>query len=169
MPIHGEAEYDMVGEQDGQLYSLYVLFIKDNECISDEDGYFRIIKYPLKSFYMGVYKQGYVCWDESHAFWQEAPINEKNQYGVKIYNVKDKPGFHVKNGMVIALEPFTATDSQIILRHAQFTDSVSLSAGGLSGIGKEVGIVMEDIRMQKEEHDNKMKERKKERETGATK
>lgn len=34
--VDGEAEYEMAGEQDGQLYSFYLLFIKDN------DGIWRI-------------------------------------------------------------------------------------------------------------------------------
>ena len=34
--VDGEAEYEMVGEQDGQIYSFYALFIKDN------DGIWRI-------------------------------------------------------------------------------------------------------------------------------
>jgi hypothetical protein len=132
---------------------------------SDKDGYFTIPKYLLKSCYMGVYKEGYVCWSNRHIFLQGEPRKKVDQFRVRTYRTKDRPWFHVRNGMVIELEPFTATDSQIILRHAQFTYSTSNTVEYLSGIGKEVGIVMEDKRRRKEEHDNKMKERK----TGTTK
>ena len=112
--------------------------IKRAKDVSDKDGYFTIPKYLHKSFYMGVYKQGYVCWDENHIFLQGAPKDEKDEYGVGIYNVKDKPVFHVKNGMIIELEPFTVTDMEIRARHASFVLSVSRNAGDLEGIEKEV-------------------------------
>jgi len=37
--------------------------IESAEDLSDADGFFQLPKYTLKNHYMGVYKTGYVCWN----------------------------------------------------------------------------------------------------------
>lgn len=133
--------------------------VKGAKDVSDENGYFTIPKYLLKSCYMGVYKEGYVCWNNRHIFLQGEPRKEEDQFGVRTYRTKDRTWFHVKNGMVIELEPFTASDNQIILLHAHFTYSTANTVEDLSGIGKEVQIVVEDMKKQREE---RLKKKKKE-------
>jgi hypothetical protein len=106
--------------------------------ISDEDGYFQIPYHALKSFDMGVYRKGYVCWDSRHIFLQREPIKIKDQFGIRTYDIKDRTGFKVRDGMVIELEPFTATELIVRARHASFVRSTSSVSGGLSGIGEEI-------------------------------
>lgn len=114
--------------------------VKIAKDISDEDGYFRIPYYPLKNFDMGVYKKGYVCWDSRYIFLQGEPIKIKDQFGIRTYDVKNRTGFKVRDGMVIELEPFTATKLKVSARHASFVVNTSRDSGGLNGIGEEVQI-----------------------------
>ena len=163
-PIEGASvAIRWVGKKIGAIFAPYAsgtYTVEKAKDVSDKDGYFRVPKYLLKSSYMGVYKQGYVCWTKKQIFLQGKPRKEEDQFGVRTYRIKNRTGFHLKSGMVIELEPFTATDSQTILQHAQFTDHISTRVGDLPGIEKEVEIVMEDIRKKKAERLNKQKNRK---------
>lgn len=128
--------------------------------ISDKYGFFRIPRYFIKSFYMGVYKKGYVCWNNREIFLQTGK-KIKDQFGIRTYDVKDRIGFKVRDGMVIKLEPFTATDRYIRVRHASFVTATSGASGGLTGIGEEWKIKLEEIRKWKEERLKKKLNRKK--------
>lgn len=112
--------------------------IEKVKVVSDKDGYFQIPRYFFKSFDMGVYKRGYVCWDAKNNFLQGEPVKVKRQSGVKTYRIKDRTGFRVKDGIVIELEPFTATDMEVRARHASFVRNISRNTGGLEGIGEEI-------------------------------
>lgn len=119
--------------------------------ISDKDGFFKVPRYFFKSLYMAIYKKGYVCWDNRHIFLQGAGIEVKDQFGIKTHHGKPRIGFKVRDGMVIKLEPFTATDRYIRVRHASFVLTSSRVSGGLTGIGDERKIELDEIRKQKEE------------------
>jgi len=128
--------------------------------ISDKDGFFRIPRYFFKSLYMGIYKKGYVCWNNRDIFLQTG-IKVKDQFGTKTDYGKPRIGFFkVRNGMVIKLEPFTATDRYIRFRHASFVTATSGVSGGLTGIGEEWKIVLEDIQKRKEERLKKKQNKK---------
>lgn len=88
------------------------------EDITDENGRFTIPKYPfVDSHYLGVYKKGYVCWDNQDIFTQQAnPNNPESAL------LKDRTDHKLKYNMVIQLDPFTA--KQFEFSHASFTDGV---------------------------------------------
>lgn len=100
--------------------------IEKTKEVSDVEGFFIIPKYVVYTEYeMGVYKKGYVCWSSRKIFLKGEPI-------------KDRTDYRVRDGMVIELEPFTATDMKVRARHASFVVNISRVSGGLSGIGDEV-------------------------------
>ncbi|MEW6078294.1 MAG: hypothetical protein AB1724_10810 [Thermodesulfobacteriota bacterium] len=164
-PIEGASiAISWTGTKIGALFAPYAdgtYILEEAKDTSNKDGYFSIPKYFLKSFSMGVYKKGYVCWDAKNVFLQGEPIKITDQYGTRTSDdVKERTGFKVRNGMVIELEPFTATARERLLRHAQFTDSLSGEVGGLDGIGEEIEMVMEDIQKKKEALNKKEKQEK---------
>lgn len=79
---------------------------------SDQDGYFNLPDHPNKSFVMGVYKEGYICWSNHSSFTngqKEATIARDN--------------FRVADGMQVRLEPLKAGYSTD--QHASFAVMVA--------------------------------------------
>jgi hypothetical protein len=103
--------------------------IEQAESTSDEDGYFEIPKYFLKSFNMGVYKKGYICWSSDSIFRKGLDIDKYDR-------IKKRSWFRVKNGMIIKLERFSKDYPP--LQHASYVYNISLNSGGLRGIGDEI-------------------------------
>ena len=111
------------GHHFSAFYSSGSYEIEKARTTSDKEGYFKIPKYFLKSSYMGVYKKGYVCWNNEDIFLKDGLV------------IKRK-GFRVKNGMTIQLEPMTSRYPRF--EHASFIEAVSGSTGGLEGAGGEI-------------------------------
>jgi len=97
--------------------------IEEAKATTDKNGYFKVPKYFLKEFYLGVYKKGYVCWSSNYIF-------PKSGKGKKRYL------FTVHNGMTVKLEPFTKEYPRF--DHASFVEAVSGNSGGLEGAGEEI-------------------------------
>lgn len=115
-------------------YASGTYLIEDASAKSDKDGYFEIPKYFLKSFEMGVYKKGYVCWSNDYIF-------------LKGGRGEIRKGFRVKNGMTIKLEPFTEEYPRF--EHAGFIDAVASATRGLEGAGEEMDYFYEMKRKKK--------------------
>lgn len=103
-----------IGHKFGPPYASGEYTLEVAEDLSDENGIFQIPKYISKSFYMGVYKKGYVCWDSQDILLKDT---------AKGPHFKKRKGFKIKNGMKIKLEVFT--DEYSRNQHAHFTDNVA--------------------------------------------
>lgn len=95
------------------------------ETITDAKGLFTIPKHSGsgRSYHMGVYKKGYICWNSDTIFNPSGKTNEE------MY--PKRTDHHVDNGMVVQLQPLT---SDIPLdKHALFTATTEtrLSPTGL--------------------------------------
>ncbi len=129
-PIEGASiAIHWIGRKIGPPYASGEYTLKIAKDISDGQGYFKVPRYFFKSFDMGVYKKGYVCWSSRAIFLKGIGIKDRDQF-------KDRIGFKVRSGMVVKLEPFT--DEYPRIRHASFVVSISSVSGGLTGIGEEV-------------------------------
>ena len=104
-------------------YASGTYLIENAKATSDKDGYFEIPKYFLKSFYMGVYKKGHVCWSSNRIFLKGGKRTKR------IW-------FWVRPGMTIKLEPMTSEYPRF--EHASFVIAVSSASGGLEGTGEEI-------------------------------
>jgi hypothetical protein len=85
--------------------------------MTDSQGGFNVPNYygyVGKDLYMGVYKKGYVCWSNERIFQKHEKASVKRK-------------FHVKDELVIQLEPLT--DDYSIERHAVFTILVETVVG----------------------------------------
>lgn len=82
-----------------------------SESVTDAQGQFTISKYPFGSYFMGVYKQGYVCWSSEEIYNPEGRTYEEKYTYRKSHQVED--------GMVIELVPIKGDDFPV-LEHAKF-------------------------------------------------
>lgn len=115
-PIKGAAiVICWVGHKFFSPYTSGAYTIETAEDLSDENGIFQIPKYALKTYDMGVYKKGYVCWDSEDIFLKDT---------LNGHYFKKRKGFNIENGMVIKLELFTEEYSRE--QHAHFTNAVSV-------------------------------------------
>lgn len=87
-----------------------------SEWVTDAQGRFVLPKYPHGTYFMGAYKEGYVCWGSKKVY----------NPGGKTYDEKyvQRKWFRVKDGMTIELQPITGKDFPV-LEHARFIYSVS--------------------------------------------
>jgi hypothetical protein len=87
------------------------------ETLTDAQGGFTIPRYIWRSHYMGVYKEGYICWTSETRF---------NPYGSTYEEMFERRFWHrVNDGMIIQLEPMPKdTSFELRRRHACFTGSV---------------------------------------------
>ncbi len=150
-PIKGASiAIKWIGKKTDSFFAPYAsgtYTIEKAKDISNAEGFFNIPRYNIYTEYeMGVYKKGYVCWDSQDIFLKDTA---KDSYS------KKRKGFKVKNNMIIELEPLTDEYSRV--NHAYFTDAVSGSVGGLSGIGEELKIILEIIRKRKDERKKVLK------------
>ncbi|MFZ2631635.1 MAG: carboxypeptidase-like regulatory domain-containing protein [Desulfosalsimonadaceae bacterium] len=103
------------------------------ETLTDAQGSFTIPRYLWRSHYMGVYKEGYICWSSEDIF---------NPYGKTYEEMFPKRFWHrVVNGMTIELEPMPDDISpELRKRHADFTSSVQtlLSTSGFGLFDKSI-------------------------------
>ena len=114
-PIKGAAiVINWIGHKFGPPYASGEYTLEVAEDLSDENGIFQIPKYISKSFYIGVYKKGYVCWDSQDILLKDT---------AKGPHFKKRKGFKIKNGMKIKLEVFT--DEYSRNQHAHFTNNVA--------------------------------------------
>jgi len=133
-PIEGASiAIRWLGHKIGPPYASGTYTLKKAKDISDAEGYFKVRKYFLKSFYMGVYKKEYVCWSSRDIFLKGIGIKDRDQY-------KDRIGFKVRSGMMVKLEPFT--DQYPRPRHSSFVVNISRVSGGLNGVGDEYKLYM---------------------------
>ena len=91
----------------------------EDEDVSDADGYFDMIRYWATSYYMGIYKKGYVCW-----------MNDKVFPGWEW-----RKDFRMKDDMVIKLEPFRESYSKA--DHARFVLSSMNRCVGIHASGSK--------------------------------
>jgi len=103
-----------IGHKFGPPYASGEHTLEVAEDLSDENGTFQIPKYVSKSFYMGVYKKGYVCWNSQDILLKKT---------AKGRHYKKRKGFKIENGMKIKLEVFT--DEYSRNQHAHFTDNTA--------------------------------------------
>ncbi|MFZ2629949.1 MAG: hypothetical protein WA081_10800 [Desulfosalsimonadaceae bacterium] len=85
--------------------------------LTDPQGSFTIPRYLWRSYYMGVYKEGYICWSSEDIF---------NPYGKTYEEIFPKRFWHrVTNNMTIELEP-TPIDipPELRKRHGCFAGDV---------------------------------------------
>ncbi len=82
-----------------------------SESITDTQGQFVIPNYVHGSCFMGIYKQGYVCWSSKKVY------NPKGRTYEEKY--KRRKGFRVEDGMVIELQPIEK-EGFPVLEHARF-------------------------------------------------
>ena len=93
------------------------------QTLSDRNGSFEIPRYPAKSYIMGIYKDGYVCWSSREIF----PTGN-GQGGPLEYQKRN--GHVVEDGMLIELQLFGKQYSRY--QHAGFTVMVAGEAGDSS-------------------------------------
>ncbi|MDA8142266.1 MAG: hypothetical protein M0036_26770 [Desulfobacteraceae bacterium] len=86
------------------------------ECITGSQGRFTVPKYPFGSHFMGIYKEGYVCWSSEAAYDPQGQTYEQ-KYAQRIWH-------RVKDGMVIELIPIKGKDFPV-LEHARFVNNVA--------------------------------------------
>lgn len=86
------------------------------DIITDAQGRFTIPTYTFGSHFMGVYKQGYVCWSSETEYDPQG-----KSYDLKY---KERIWHRVKDGMVIELVPIKEGDFPI-LEHARFVCNLS--------------------------------------------
>lgn len=84
--------------------------------LSDSVGTFTIPEYSDRTYVLGVYKQGYVCWSSRDIFLNNNEANDQEKY-------KKRSGHRIENGMEIKLEPFDEGYSR--KRHAGFAVMVA--------------------------------------------
>jgi hypothetical protein len=87
-----------------------------SEWVTDAQGRFVLQKYPHGTFFMGVYKEGYVCWGSKKIYHPEGKTYEE-KYVRRWW-------FTVKDGMTIELQPITGNDFPV-LEHARFVSIVN--------------------------------------------
>ncbi|MFZ2631633.1 MAG: carboxypeptidase-like regulatory domain-containing protein [Desulfosalsimonadaceae bacterium] len=92
-------------------------FLGTTETLTDAQGDFTIPRYIWRTHYMGVYKEGYVCWSSEDIF---------NPYGKTYEEIFQKRFWHrVSNNMTIELQPMPVDiSSEMRRRHASFMLSV---------------------------------------------
>jgi hypothetical protein len=79
------------------------------EDLTDEQGGFIIPKYPIGTHFMGVYKDGYVCWSSETLFNQKG--KDRDEMFIRRWE-------GVNNGMVVKLVPKAGEFPK--LEHARF-------------------------------------------------
>jgi hypothetical protein len=92
-----------------------------SESVTDLQGQFTIPKYSFGSHFMGVYKQGYVCWSSETIYNPDGKTYEQKYVYRKSHQVKD--------GMIIELVPISEGDFPV-LEHANFVSNVRRPLGG---------------------------------------
>jgi hypothetical protein len=92
-------------------------YLGTTETLTDDDGVFVIPRYIWRDYYMGVYKEGYVCWSSETNF---------NPHGKTYEEMFEKRFWHsVTNGMTIQLETMPNDISfEQRKQHACFAGSV---------------------------------------------
>ena len=75
--------------------------IETAEDLSDADGFFQLPKYAFKRHYMGVYKAGYICWNNEKIFHPD-----RLTYATRFEKREDH---RMSDGMVVKLVPFKET------------------------------------------------------------
>ena len=92
--------------------------IGTTETLTDAQGRFTIPRYLNRTPYMGVYKEGYVCWSSETIFNPHGEVYEE------IFQ-KRRPSYRITDGMLIQLQPMPSDISpKQRERHANFTLSV---------------------------------------------
>lgn len=92
-----------------------------SEFVTDAKGKFSVLKYPFVSHFMGVYKEGYVCWSSEKIYNPEGKTYEEKYVWHK--------GHQVEDGMVIELVPIRGENFPV-LEHAKFVSGVRTQAQG---------------------------------------
>ncbi len=83
------------------------------EDLTDTQGGFAIPKYPIGTHFMGVYKEGYICWSSETIF---------NPQGKDRDEMFIRRWVKVSDGMVVKLEPKTEGFPDV--KHASFVQNV---------------------------------------------
>ena len=96
---------------------------KTVQTTSGPDGAFEIPQYPGKSYVMGIYKDGYVCWSSRDIF----PAGSGKD-GTMVY--RKRTGMVLEDGMLIELQPFGEQYERD--HHAGFTVMVAGEASDSS-------------------------------------
>jgi hypothetical protein len=104
--------------------------------ITGQDGSFSIPKYhhiTTGGYFIGIYKEGYICWNNEDIFIPEAPREEKKPgpFDGKIIDIEPKRNSQiiprkdagVFDGMVIELEPIKK-EGFPVLEHARFVSNI---------------------------------------------
>jgi hypothetical protein len=108
--------------------------------ITDAQGHFTLPKYPFGSHFMGVYKEGYICWSSEEIFKAGGDPASNGSYGRFWHRVKD--------GMIVDLVPIKRKGFPV-LRHAGFVSAVEGQLDSLNfskATLKELRIESEDQR-----------------------
>ena len=93
------------------------------QTLSDRNGFFEIPRYPAKSYTLGIYKDGYVCWSSRDIFSTDSGPRSPAEY-------QKRSGHVVEDGMLIELQPFVKQYSRH--QHAGFTVMVAAEASDSS-------------------------------------
>jgi len=90
--------------------------IKSAQSITDDQGVFKIPKYPETLHILGVYKNGYVCWSSQDIFTIDPGMSGIDKY-------RKRKNHHVNEGMEIELEQLQKSHPKDL--HAGFTVMVA--------------------------------------------
>ncbi|MBI5550300.1 MAG: hypothetical protein HY911_02245 [Desulfobacterales bacterium] len=98
--------------------------VANADAVTDKNGEFSIPKYhhiTTGGYYLGIYKRGYICWNNEERFNQTGKTREE------MFFQREDPGVH--DGMVIELEP-RKKEGFPILEHARFVNRIGLRFHG---------------------------------------
>lgn len=108
-------------------------YLGTTETLTDAQGSFTIPRYLWRSHYMGVYKDGYICWSSEDIF---------NPYGKRYEEMFPKRFWHrVSNNMTIELQPMpNDIYPELRKKHGCFAGSVCtrLSTTGTGPFDKAI-------------------------------
>ncbi len=102
--------------------------IEEYETVSDKDGNFEIPDYAYsfsKIYFMGAYKQGYICWSSRSIFFPDKKTRRK-----KVERRKNDVA--LKDGMTVFLEPLPKEYSRI--EHGGYAKDVCGTYGDCNGL-----------------------------------
>jgi hypothetical protein len=89
--------------------------VETAEDLTDNKGYFKLPRYTSRKYYMGAYKEGYVCWNNETIL---HPLGKSYED-----RIEKRTGHRVYDGMVIKLEPFKSEYPRN--KHAGYTVNVA--------------------------------------------
>ncbi len=102
--------------------------IEEYETVSDKEGYFHFPDYAYsfsKSYYMGAYKQGYVCWSSRSVFFPDKATRKKKVE-------RRESDVSIEDGMTVCLEPLPEGYSRV--EHGGYAKDVCGQGGDCSGL-----------------------------------